>query len=676
MRDLTNNRSVEPEQQPVSNPFEDENTPSFESQRQSLGSDDENSHYGKPFNAYNGYYSENGTAQNLLLNHNNSTDNHLLDIGSNHPGRDSSSNGGADSPGSNNLFVPPEYDRYPSLANSRVVSSTSLNRHSNLQSPLYEKHNYDQNGSGMEDASSQTNPFLVSTDFSPFGGYPASSFPLHIDEKEPDDYLHNPDPIADAEYDKNRFMHDLKNMDRRSLGGLIGIICLFIAAIVVFILLPVFFYAVNHTSTPQSYEILTNYEYPTLSAIRTSLIDPDTPTANRVRTSSTGDEWTLVFSDEFNAEGRTFYEDDDQFWNAPDLHYDATKDLEWYDPDAVTTANGTLVLRMDAYKNHDLFYRSGMVQSWNKFCFTQGLLEISAKLPNYGNVTGLWPGLWSMGNLGRPGYMATTEGVWPYSYDSCDAGITPNQSSPDGISYLPGQRLNSCTCKGGDHPNTGVGRGAPEIDVIEGEVDTTIKVGVASQSLQLAPMDIWYMPDYSWIMIHNASTTTMNTYAGGPFQQALSATTTLNTTWYEFGAGEKNFQRYGYEYLNDDSDGYLTWYVGLNPTMTIHANALHADGNIGPRRLSKEPMSLVLNMGISNNWAYIDWASLHFPVEFHIDYVRVYQPEDEINVTCDPADYPTYDYIQEHLNAYSNVNLTSWKSAGYSMPKNKLTSNC
>ena len=73
------------------------------------------------------------------------------------------------------------------------------------------------------------------------------------------------------------------------------------------------------------------------------------------------------------------------------------------------------------------------------------------------------------GNLGRPGYLALTEGVWPYTYDSCDAGITPNQSSPDGISYLPGQRLNKCTCPGEAHPNRGVGRGAPEIDALEGK---------------------------------------------------------------------------------------------------------------------------------------------------------------------------------------------------------------
>lgn len=34
-----------------------------------------------------------------------------------------------------------------------------------------------------------------------------------------------------------------------------------------------------------------------------------------------------------------------------------------------------------------------------------------------------------MGNLGRPGYGATTEGTWPYSYDSCDVGALPNQTN-------------------------------------------------------------------------------------------------------------------------------------------------------------------------------------------------------------------------------------------------------
>lgn len=37
-----------------------------------------------------------------------------------------------------------------------------------------------------------------------------------------------------------------------------------------------------------------------------------------------------------------------------------------------------------------------------------------------------------MGNLGRPGYGASTDGMWPYSYDSCDVGTFPNQTYADG----------------------------------------------------------------------------------------------------------------------------------------------------------------------------------------------------------------------------------------------------
>ncbi|CAH2353272.1 beta-glucan synthesis-associated protein Kre6p [[Candida] railenensis] len=624
-----------------------------------------------PSRTYATYDSPNGTTANLLSNESSSSEDYN---NINNTTNTNISNLRGDS--NNNLNAgwvkgPAEYDRFPSRIGSRVVSSSSLN------SMGYRMKNGKIQQDSNEDMKSNNtrglDPFMLETyDFSPFGGYPASSFPLHIDEKEPDDYLHNPDPIEDAAYDRNRFKYDLKNLDRRSLGGLLGVIALFLGAIGLFVVLPLLTYSnINVKYTPESYEILTQYEYPTLSALR-SLVDPDTPSDVLTKTVKNGDSWTLVFSDEFNVEGRTFYDGDDQFWQAVDIWYAGTKDLEWYDPDAASTENGTLNLRMDAYKNHDLFYRSGMVQSWNKFCFTQGMLEISARLPNYGNVSGLWPGLWSMGNLGRPGYMASTEGVWPYTYDSCDAGITPNQSSPDGISYLPGQKLNSCTCKNADHPNPGTGRGAPEIDAIEAETDTTKNVGVASQSMQIAPMDIWYMPDYSFLAIHNASVTTVNTYAGGPIQQAVSGTTTLNSTWYQYGSGlEHNFQTYGFEYLNDDDDGYVTWYVG-EPTLTVHAYALAPNGNIGWRRISKEPMSIVLNLGISNNWAYIDWAAISFPVTFSIDFVRVYQPEDDINVTCDPSDFPTYDYIQSHLNAYSNNNLTGWEQAGYSFPKNTL----
>lgn len=522
------------------------------------------------------------------------------------------------------------------------------------------------------------NVYAGGTDFSPFGGFPALHFPLDINEKEPDDYLHNPDPIADAEYNKHRMWYDIKNWDWRLAGGLLGFAILLGGAIGVFVLVPVFTYsqAGPGKAVPEVYTILSKYKYPQMSAVRYSLIDPDTPASALSIKSRLGDEWPLVFSDEFNTEGRTFYPGDDQFFYAPDFHYDATKDLEWYDPDAVSTSKGTATFRMDAFKNHNMYYRLGMLHSWNQMCFTQGRIDFSVQLPNYGNVTGLWPGMWTMGNLGRPGYMATTEGVWPYSYDSCDAGILFNQLSPDGISFLPGQRLNSCTCKGEDHPNPGVGRGAPEIDAIEAEADTTLKVGVASQSMQLAPFDIWYMPDYKFIEVHNSSITTMNTYTGGPFQQALSAITTLNSTWYEFGDLDHNFQRYGFEYLNDNDEGYTRWFVGDEPTFTVHASALHPNGNIGWRRMSKEPMSIIVNLGISNNWAYIDWNSLQFPVTMRVDYIRVYQPKDQVNIGCDPPGYPTQNYIKKHQKMYHNVNLTSFEDAGYTFPKNKLTGGC
>jgi beta-glucanase (GH16 family) len=194
---------------------------------------------------------------------------------------------------------------------------------------------------------------------------------------------------------------------------------------------------------------------------------------------------------------------------AANIWYGATQDMEWYDPDAVTTGNGTLQLRLDEFPNHNLQYRSGMLNSWNQMCFKGGVFEVSISLAGPSGVPGLWPGVWTMGNLGRPGYRATTEGVWPYTYDTCDIGITPNQSSPDGLSFLPGQKLSGCTCIGEDHPSPGTGRGAPEIDILEGSVDPNNKVGVITQSYQVAPFDVYYRPNAEFMQIPSYETTSV-----------------------------------------------------------------------------------------------------------------------------------------------------------------------
>jgi len=60
-----------------------------------------------------------------------------------------------------------------------------------------------------------------------------------------------------------------------------------------------------------------------------------------------------------------------------------------------------------------------------------------------------------------------------------------------GLSFQPGQKVSGCTCKGEDHPgpNVRVGRGAPEIDIIEAQnLNNGGRMqGEVSQSAQIAP---------------------------------------------------------------------------------------------------------------------------------------------------------------------------------------------
>ena len=124
-----------------------------------------------------------------------------------------------------------------------------------------------------------------------------------------------------------------------------------------------------------------------------------------------GTELQLIFSDEFNNDGRTFYPGDDPYWEAVDLHYWQTGNLEWYDPAAITTQDGALKITLTKQPSHDLNYQGGMMSSWNQFCFTGGYIEVAVTLPGKAGIAGLWPAIWSMGNLGRAGYGASLEGM-------------------------------------------------------------------------------------------------------------------------------------------------------------------------------------------------------------------------------------------------------------------------
>lgn len=443
-----------------------------------------------------------------------------------------------------------------------------------------------------------------------------------------------------------------------------------------------------------------------------SLIDLETPLDARSRIGFDGQEYELVFSDEFNDPNRTFFPGDDPFWEAVDLWYGVTQDLEWYDPGQITTGDGKLRIKLekvDARTNHNLTLKSGMLQSWNKFCFTSGYIEIAAQLPGSSNTAGYWPGAWLMGNLGRAGYPATTDGLWPYSYDSCDVGAFPNQTyldrsgpaaalnvpAPYGrtgnnfeLSWLPGQRLSSCTCAGEDHPGPRVddntrfrGRGAPEIDIIEAQKCPTRAGGCASQSAQFAPFNEQYAPDLQGVRVH-APGAELNGYRGSPTQQAMSALTQLSDNDYaESSSGQ--YGVFGMEYLSspaDPSQAYISWVADEQRTWTMTGASIGGDAgaDISQRLISQEPMSIVFNLGVSHSFQTFNVEDLNFPAEFLIDYVRVYQRVNDpgASLGCSPSQYPTAKYIEQHFDAYDNPQLTSWEATGYSKPRSSKIDNC
>ncbi|ORY28762.1 beta-glucan synthesis-associated protein-domain-containing protein [Naematelia encephala] len=436
------------------------------------------------------------------------------------------------------------------------------------------------------------------------------------------------------------------------------------------------------------------------------LIDKDTPTSAYSYTSmETGDTWALVFSDEFNNPGRTFYDGDDPYWEAVDLHYWSTNNLEWYDPKQITTIDGALRITLSNQTSHDLNYTGGMMSTWNRFCFTGGYVEASVSLPGTSSVYGLWPAIWSMGNLGRAGYGGSLDGMWPYTYDSCDVGTLSNQtlnglpesSLTDGdptydnvLSYLPGQRLSACTCPGDtNHPGptlsngSFIGRGAPEIDMFEATVDSSTLIGGVSQSGQWAPFNPHYEflnTSTKYYEIFDDDITEINSYKGGVYQQATSGISQTDQDCYTQDTG--CFSVYGFEYAPGVDDGYISWVNNGKKAWTVRAAAMgpNSKAEVGQRLVSEEPMYLIMNLGISENFGAVDYDGLAslWPVHMDVDYIRVYQDPNQRNIGCDPSGYPTAAYIAAHADVYANPNITTWEQSAASgvVPKNSLIDTC
>lgn len=150
--------------------------------------------------------------------------------------------------------------------------------------------------------------------------------PYLWDSKDPDldDPLHNPDPVRDAALDRSFTFLSARGWANASVLFLIvcGLITLFLGY-------PIITDATQKKAPSTGFNlggINGSGQIPNLQNFP-SLIDKDTPSNAMTRVGTDGQNYQLVFSDEFNTDGRTFYPGDDPYWEAVDLHYWPTGDL-------------------------------------------------------------------------------------------------------------------------------------------------------------------------------------------------------------------------------------------------------------------------------------------------------------------------------------------------------------
>ena len=143
-----------------------------------------------------------------------------------------------------------------------------------------------------------------------------TTVPQYMWDKEPDldDALHNPDPRSDD---------SCTPFSWRGWVNATALFILIMALLTLFVGYPAFFFTTEANRTFKGYNIggiNASGQIPDFPQMP-RLIDPDTPKDVYSRTGNDGKRYDLVFSDEFNRDGRTFWPGDDPFWEAVDLHY-------------------------------------------------------------------------------------------------------------------------------------------------------------------------------------------------------------------------------------------------------------------------------------------------------------------------------------------------------------------
>jgi len=429
--------------------------------------------------------------------------------------------------------------------------------------------------------------------------------------------------------------------------------------------------------------------------------DAETPATSSSITGSDGGKYGLVFSDEFNQKGRTFENGADSKWTALNIGDTSNKGTAFYLPSQATIAvdtnytqggpkpSGLLIMTENASHTGDsptgetgiyMPYKSAMLQTWDKFCFTGGIIEFRAKQPRGG---GYWPALWVFGNLGRAVYQNSNTGLWPWSYDKCDPDLKlPPTDPPQKIS----------ACHDHDYATEGLhafqGRGATELDVLEGAVTNTGAASYVVGSLQLSPGVPAYFrpPMFGFPTASGAGSwyTGLTFGSGGtPYTDGFA-----NNGWYgppwgsDCPTGCPDALSGGIVGLDDldtrywtyrmewetGPHGHLSWYYDGVFVWAMSASSFGAysvcseRGGVKDcartpaRMIPNEPMSLVMNTAIGTwNGGQTALDGKHWPAKFWIDYVRVWQKE--TNIGCDPPDFPTRKYIDLHAEWFGEPAL-------------------
>jgi len=121
--------------------------------------------------------------------------------------------------------------------------------------------------------------------------------------------------------------------------------------------------------------------------------------------------YALTWSDEFNSEGKPNAE----YWSY-EKGFVRNKELQWYQADNASVANGVLTIEGRREEVHNPNYKkrskdwrkkrekaeytSSCIKTKNKFAFQYGIMEVRARIDT---SMGLWPAIWTLG----------VDGAWP-----------------------------------------------------------------------------------------------------------------------------------------------------------------------------------------------------------------------------------------------------------------------